>query len=322
VFVRWRADKVPEECVVTRPTPMAEQHASVGLKISNAQKVLFPDDGITKEDIVNYYRSVARWMVPYLKDRPLMLTRYPDGIFGKNFFQKAVPLKAPSFVRTVSVKSDEDGRVIEQIVCDDVQTLEWCANLAALPLHIPATRLSQPDKPDWAVIDFDPKGAPWTSVVTLAQALHELCERAGLPSFLKTSGSSGLHVLVPLGGQLDTPGAKQLAELLAQLVVAAFPKLATVERSLSARGGRVYVDALQNGAGKLLVAPFAVRALPKAPVSMPVAWEELPALPSARAFTVANAVARLEKQGDCLADILSAKVNLAAAVGRLTGRSG
>ncbi len=136
-----------------------------------------------------YYRAVAPWLLPYLQDRPLLLTRYPDGIQGKSFFQKARPEKAPAFLRTVRVRSDEDQRELDQLVCDDLRTLEWCASMGALPLHIPAGRVGSLDRADWAVVDFDPKGASFADVVALAQGLRALCEEVGLPSFAKTSGS-------------------------------------------------------------------------------------------------------------------------------------
>lgn len=317
-FLRFREDKLPTEC----PTPNfghapAPAQAAQHPKISNSDKVLFPDDGITKGELVEYYRQVSKWLLPYLENRPLMLTRYPDGIRGKSFFQKGAPLKSPDFVRTIRVRNEEEQRDIDQIVCDDLRTLEWCANLATLPLHIPASRVGSLERADWAVIDFDPKGAPFEDVMTLARALHERCERAGLPAFAKTSGANGMHVLIPLAGQLDHEGARQLAELLAQLLVAEHPKISTLERSIPKRQGRVYVDALQNGQGKLIAAPFCVRAVPGAPVSMPLQWSELQPGLTARSFTLKNAIARLEKMGDVMAPVLTTKIDLAAVLPKL-----
>lgn len=319
-FLRFREDKLPTEC----PTPTFG-HApspaltpSRGTKISNTDKVLFPDDGITKGQLLEYYRQVSPWLLPYLVDRPLMMTRYPDGIRGKSFFQKGAPLKSPDFVRTIRVRNEEENRDIDQIVCDDLRTLEWCANLATLPLHIPAGRIGSLHLADWAVIDFDPKGAPFEHVITLAQALHARCERAGLPAFPKTSGANGMHVLIPLARQLDHLGAKQLAEVLAALLVQDCPEIATLERAIPKRQGRVYVDALQNGQGKLIAAPYCVRAVPTAAVSMPLTWDEVKPGLTARAFTIKNALERLEKLGDPMKDVLTLKVDLGAVVGKLT----
>jgi bifunctional non-homologous end joining protein LigD len=153
--------------------------------------------------------------------------------------------------------------------------------------------------------------------MTLANALHERCERAGLPTFVKTSGANGLHVLIPLAGQLDHAGARQLAELLAQLLVQDHPAIATLERAIPKRQGRVYVDALQNGQGKLVAAPFCVRALPGAPVSMPLEWSEVVPGLTARTFTLRNAIARLEAKGAPMAPVLTLKVDLGAALSKL-----
>ena len=318
-FLRFREDKLPTEC----PTPNfghapAPAQAAQAPKISNTDKVLFPDDGITKGELVEYYRQVSKWLLPYLVNRPLMLTRYPDGIRGKSFFQKGAPQKSPDFVRTIRVRNEEEQRDIDQIVCDDLRTLEWCANLATLPLHIPASRVGTLQKADWAVIDFDPKGAPFEDAMTLALSLHERCERAGLPTFVKTSGANGMHVLIPLAGQLDHAGARQLAELLSQFLVADHPKIATLERAISRRQGRVYVDALQNGLGKLMASPFCVRALPGAPVAMPLEWSEVQPGLTARTFTVKNAIARLEAKGDPMAQLLNLKVDLGAVFAKLS----
>lgn len=318
VFVRFRDDKLPVECPTplhgAAPSPIA---APAAVKVSNADKVLFPEDGLTKAELVAYYRDVSPWLLPYLKDRPLMLTRYPDGIHGKSFFQKALPLKAPRFVRSVRLRNEEERRDVDQLVCDDVRTLEWLANLATLPLHLGAGRVGSLSRADWAVIDFDPKGAPFAHVIELALTLHELCESAGLPNFVKTSGSSGLHVLIPLGRQVDHTGARQLAELLSTLVVHRHPGISTLERALPKREGKVYVDAFQNGDGKLIAAPFCVRPFPTAPVSMTLEWREVKPGLSPRQFTVRDAVARLQRVGDPMAPVLTLTPDLGAALAKL-----
>jgi bifunctional non-homologous end joining protein LigD len=315
VFLRVRDDKAPEECQAPR-TGQAPEVAPAA-PVTNPTKLFFPEDGLTKSDVVAYYRAVSPWLLPYLRDRPLLLTRYPDGIHGKSFFQKARPAGAPDFLRTVRVRSDEDQRELDQLVCDDLRTLEWCAGLGAIPLHLPAGRVASLERADWTVVDFDPKEAPFASVVTLALALRELCEAVGLPCFAKTSGASGLHVLVPLAAQLDHAGARQLALLLSTLVVRRHPALGTLERVMARRGGRVYLDALQNGSGKVLAAPLCLRPLPTAPVSMPVTWDEVTPALHPRQFTLRDAVGRLEKRGDPMVGVLTTRVDLAKALERL-----
>lgn len=329
VFLRFRDDKPIEECP---PPPWAVAGAPPVVPVgpsfkprrkekplSNPDKVFFPDDGITKAELVAYYRAVAPWLLPYLVDRPLMMTRFPDGIHGKSFFQKAKPPKAPDFLRTVRLHNEDEKKDIDQLVGGDLQTLEWCAAMGTIPLHIPAGRVGSLERADWAVVDFDPKEAPFAHVVTLAQALKAICDRAKLPCFVKTSGQAGLHVLVPLGGQLDHTGARQLADLLSALVVQRCPELATLERVVSKRQGKVYVDTSSNGQGKLIVAPFAVRAVRTAPVSMPLRWDEVVAGLSPRRWTIRDAIARLEQGGDPLAPVLTLAPDLGAALAALSG---
>jgi len=330
VFLRFREDKTVHECPSPKDftTEVPSRSVATGsgrpitassgvVAVSNPRKVYFPDDGITKNDVVDYYSAVSKWLLPYLADRPLMMVRYPDGIAGKSFFQKAKPEKAPDFVRTVKVFSEEQGRELEQIICDDLRTLEWCASLGCISLHIPFSRVAAFDRADWCIIDFDPKDAPFAHVMTLALGLKVMCDGAGLPSFVKTSGSSGLHVLVPLGGQLDHAGAKQLGELLTMLLVARFPDISTQERSMNKRKGRVYVDSVQNGHGKVVAAPFSVRAKARAPVSMTLQWSELTPDLTATTFTIRDAIARLEKGGDPMSDVLGLRPDIAAAIAKL-----
>lgn len=305
----------------TEEKPSTGSHAKVTTgsfsKVSNLEKVYFPDDGLTKGDVVAWYRAVAPFMLPYLKDRPLVLTRYPDGIRGKSFFQKQKPVKAPDFVRSVVTYSEEQDKDIEQMVCDDEATLEWLANLGAIPIHIPAARVASAFRPDWATVDFDPKEAPFEHVITLANTLHRVCDEAGLPTYVKTSGSSGLHVLVPLGGQLDYPGARQLAELLATMLIARHPDLATTERMIPRRDGRVYLDTVQNADGKVVAAPFCVRPHPTAPVSMPIPWSDVVPGLTPRQFTLRTAMAILEARGDTMAPVLKQAPNFGDIISKL-----
>lgn len=323
VFMRVREDKGVDEC----PTPQwarleAPAEPARQRWVGHAGKLFFPDEGITKGEVCRYYDEIAPWLMPYLVDRPLMLTRYPDGIAGKSFFQKAKPQGAPDFIRTVRVRTiDEDGhaRELDQLVCDDVRTLAWCAGMGAIPLHLPAGRASSLEQADWAVIDFDPKDAAFAHVVALAKALHGLCREIQLPAYLKTTGSSGLHVFLPLGRQLDHTGARQLADVLAAQLVRRLPELGTVERVVSRRQGRVYIDTSSNGRGKLIAAPFAVRPLPGAPVSMPIRWEALTDALAPRAFTIRNALERVRVEGDPFVEVLREVPDLRTVVAALDG---
>ena len=231
------------------------------VETSNEDKVLWPEDGYTKGDLISYYRAIAEWMLPYLRDRPVVQTRFPDGIHGKSFFQKDAPEWAPAWLRRETVWSDGSERELSYFIADDAPSLEYLANTASIPLHIWSSRIDAPGQPDWCSLDLDPKGAPFDHVIQVAQAVHRLCDGIGLPNYVKTSGSSGLHVLIPLGRQCTHEQAKLLGELLAREIVRELPDVATMARVVSQREGKVYVDYLQNGHGKLLVAPFSVRPL-------------------------------------------------------------
>lgn len=346
VFLRFRDDKSPRECVrqwpatetakagspdgkararppapkvrAERPT---QARAPRRVRVSNLDKVFWPDEGYTKGDLIAYYRDIAPWLMPWLRDRPVVLTRYPDGIRGESFFQKDAPGRVPEWLRTVRIRSQQGGREITYFVCENVEGLEYLANLGTIPLHIWASRLEQLDRPDWCSLDLDPKDAPFSHVIQLAQAARELCEDIGLPSFVKTTGSSGLHVMIPLGNQFTHDQARTMAEVLAQALARAHRRIATTTRAVQKRQGKVYLDYLQNGHGKLLVAPFSVRAVPGAPVSMPLLWEEVRDGLEIRGFTIRNALERMTRLGrDPLAPILDQAPDLAAALIRLQER--
>ena len=317
VFLRFRKDKSPREC-----GPLGSAAAAVaGPALSNLGKVFWPREGYTKGDLVEYYRSVGPWLLPYLRDRPVVLTRYPDGIEGKSFFQKDAPEFAQARLRTVSVWSDSSQRAIDYFVCEDVEALVFLANLGTIPLHLWPSRVGALDRPDWCILDLDPKGAPFPHVVTLALAIKRLCDELGLPCFAKTSGASGLHVLLPLGGQCTFEQSRSLGHLIGWTLAREHPRLATIDRPLRDRGGKVYVDYLQNAHGQLLVSPFSVRPLPGAPVSTPLRWSEVrPTLDPAR-FTIRTLLPRLRRQReDPLRGVLSERPDLLRALATLQGR--
>ena len=330
VFLRFRKDKSPRECAPLvaraapprRPLPVPRgADTAAAPRLTNLAKVFWPREGYTKGDLVDYYRSVAPWLLPYLRDRPLVLTRYPDGIEGKSFYQKDAPEFAQARLRTVAVWSDASQRAIDYFVCDDVEALVFLANLGTIPLHLWPSRVGALDRPDWCILDLDPKGAPFAHVVTLARAIKRLCDELGLPAFPKTSGASGLHVLLPLGGQCTFEQSRSLAHLIAWTLVREHPRLATTSRPLRDRGGRVYVDYLQNAHGQLLVAPFSVRPLPGAPVSAPLRWSEVGARLDPSRFTIRTLLPRLRRQrGDPLRPVLAGQPDLLSAIGTLQRR--
>ena len=304
--------------------PQLEQEAPVAaprpkLQPTNVKKIFWPAEGYTKGDLIAYYERVAPLMLPYLKDRPLVLTRYPDGIAGKSFYQKDAPEFAPTWVRTERIYSKDTERDIAYLVVDDVEMLRYVANSAAIPIHLWASRIPSLERPDWVVLDLDPKGAPFTDVVRVALALRSILERLELPSYVKTSGATGLHILLPLGARYTYEQARTFARLLAMLGVQAEPEISTVARPLRSRGGKVYIDFGQNGHGQTIVAPYSLRPLPGAPASCPLQWREVtPALDPAR-FTLETLPKRFEKMADPLTLVLGRGIDMAAAIEGIQG---
>ena len=208
----------------TDPVPRSARDDELPFELTNTKKIFWPDDGYTKGDLLAYYRAISPWLLPYLRSRPVVMTRYPDGIAGKSFFQKDAPGFAPDWIRTERMWSEDTQREIDYFVCDDVASLLYVVNLGSIPLHIWASRAPTLERPDWCVLDLDPKGAPFEHVVEVALAARDLCERIELPLFVKTSGSSGLHLLVPLGRQCTHEQSRSLGELLARCLVGRLPE--------------------------------------------------------------------------------------------------
>ena len=315
-----RAARAPAASSQALAAVEAQEHRDV--VVTNPKKVFWPNEGYTKGDLLEYYARIAPFMLPYLKDRPLVLTRYPDGIKGKSFFQKDAPEWVPPWIRTERVYSKDAGRDIDYFIVNDRESLRYVANLGTIPLHMWGSRIGSLERPDWLVLDLDPKGAPFTDVVKVAHALHRLLEELALPSYVKTSGATGLHILLPLGARYDGEIVRTFARLLAMLGVEAEPDISTIARPLRSRDGKVYVDWGQNGHGQTIVAPFAVRPLPAAPVSCPLRWAEVTARLEPGRFTIKTAPARFEKQGDPMAPVLGAGINLVAALQGLERRLG
>ena len=341
-FIALRSDKRPEECrreaiqtppeIHSHPSPPlrgrgqgeggAAVVASKEVKLTNLKKMFWPADGYTKGDLVAYYERVAPLLLPYLRDRPLVLTRYPDGITGKSFFQKDAPEFTPAWVRTERVYSKDAEREIDYFVVDDVESLRYVANSGTIPLHLWASRLGSLERPDWLVLDLDPKGAPFTDVVKVARALHRILDDLELPSYPKTSGATGLHILIPLGARYTYDEVRTFARLLAVLGVEAEPEISTIARPLRSRGGKVYIDFGQNGHGQTIVGPFSLRPLPGAPASCPLTWGEVTARLDPARFTMITVPKRFDKMADPLAPVLTGGIDMAATVARIEERLG
>jgi bifunctional non-homologous end joining protein LigD len=335
VFERLRRDKPAIECAMPiRRTgerrepdeePALEPDMSTReLRLTRLHKVYWPADTmsgaaeVTKGELVDYYRSVSAWLLPYLKDRPTVLTRYPDGITGEMFYQKDMPDWSPPWLRTTTLWSEHSQREIHYVLIDDSDGLAFVANLGSIPIHAWASRIVDLEKPDWTIVDLDPKNAPRENVVPLALAIHRLCEQVGLPNYVKTSGQTGLHVLIPLGGQCTFEQARTLAYLIGLMIEREHGDIATTARNPAARGGRVYLDWGQNAHGQLLVAPYSVRPVPGAPVSMPLVWDEVVPDLDPKIFHVRNTLDRITAwKSDPVLPVLTERPDLQRALSAL-----
>ena len=333
-YMRSRPDKRPRDCVrrgtstyseepapvvaVAEPPPVEKPPVKKTFNFSNLKKIYWPAERYTKGDMIDYYRAASRWLLPYLKTRPVVMTRYPDGIDGKSFYQKDAPEFAPDWIRTVSIWSEDTQREIRYFVCDDEESLLYIANLGTIPLHIWASRVGSLEQCDWCVLDLDPKEAPFSDVIRCAQALHKLCQSVELPHHVKTTGKTGLHILIPLARQFTYAQSRALGELLARVVLAELKDIATITRHVTKRGDKVYIDYLQNRHGQTIVAPFSVRPLPGATVSMPLLWEEVNESLDPKAFTIKTAIERMERFGsDPNAPVLEQKPDLGQVLEKL-----
>ena len=320
VFEGLLEDVAPEDCVApssrvdTSAEPAAATEREPDLQLTRLDKVFWPVEGYTKGDLLAYYEAIWPWLEPYLADRPVVLTRYPDGIDGKNFYQK----NAPEFTPHWALREQIEGT--DYFICNDLRTLLYVINSGAIPLHVWHSRLSTLENPDWLILDLDPKQAPFRDVIEVARFIHRLLVDLGAEHFLKTSGQAGLHIQLPLGGTLDHGNARMLGEVLARVVVAELPEIATITRPLAARGDKVYVDFLQNGRGKLIASQFSVRPRPNAPVSTPLTWSQVNAKLDPSRFNIKTTLARMKKAGDPNLGVLGDPVDVEALLGALAER--
>ncbi|MCC6555254.1 MAG: DNA ligase D [Polyangiaceae bacterium] len=314
------ADQGPESGVRAVALPRVEpaRPAPARVTITHRDKVLWPDDGYTKADLCAYYEAVAPVMLPYLADRPVMLVRYPDGIRGKHFYAWNVPPGLPSWIRRLDLEDEDRGDINEVFLVDHADTLVYIANLGAIPIHVPAGRAQSLDFADFLTMDLDVKpSSSLEAAVATAQDLHEILDAIGLPGFPKTSGQSGLHVLVPLGPGVRHEAAHTLAELLGRMLVQRRPAGATMARSPASRGNRLFVDTGQTGRWRTIVAPYSLRAVPGALASAPLEWDEVePGLDLSR-YDLRTMPARIAGRGDPMAPLLKLRPDLPAAVDRL-----
>jgi bifunctional non-homologous end joining protein LigD len=342
-FQGMREDKDAKDIVLEKPTPIPDR-APAPVKVSGSRrtllnpsdetqtrkvnghdlsfthlsKIFWPKEKYTKRDLLNYYYQVAPYILPWLKDRPQSLNRHPNGIAGPGFYQKNVSGKVPDWITTFPYHSADDEKEREFLVCTDEASLLYMISLGCIELNPWSSRTAKPDNPDWCIIDLDPdKKTPFEKVIEAAQVTRQILAAAGVTSYCKTSGSTGLHIYFPLGARYTYEHSKEFARIVVQHVQEKIPGFTTIERMTSARKGKMYLDFLQNRPQATIAAPYSVRPKPGATVSAPLHWEEVKKGMTTQDFTMKNMPARLKEMGDLFKPVLGKGIDMEKALKKL-----
>lgn len=287
------------------------------MKFTNLDKLFWPKEKITKRDLLNYYYQVAPYMLPYLKNRPQSLNRHPDGYAGKSFYQKDVTGKAPDWIETFPYRSQDEDIDKNFMVATDDASLLFMVNLGCIEINPWSSTVQKPDNPTWCILDLDPDKNDFNYVIQAARVAHEILEAAGIPSYCKTSGSTGLHIYIPLNAKYDYEQSKEFARLIVTMMQQQMPDVTSIERLTSKRKGKIYLDFLQNRPQATLAAPYSVRPKPGATVSMPLYWEEVKKGLKLTDFTLKNVIPMLRERGDIFKGVLGKGIDMKASIKKL-----
>lgn len=279
------------------------------LKFTNLSKVYWPEDKVTKRDMFNYYYQVGEYIMPYLKDRPMSLNRFPGGIHGPSFYQKDVKGKAPDWVKTFPYTTS-DGEHKEYLVGTDEASLLWMASLGCIEMNPWFSRVQSPDNPDYCVIDLDPDKNTFDQVIEAALEVKKVLDAIDVPSYCKTSGSTGMHIYIPLGAKYTYDQSQMFARIIVNIVHKQIPDYTSLERMVAKRNGKMYLDFLQNRPGATIAGPYSLRPKVGATVSMPLHWDEVKAGLTMKHFTIFNSVERLKSEGDLFKGVLAEGIDL------------
>lgn len=278
------------------------------LKLTNLDKVYWPDEGYTKGDMLAYYERIAKTILPYLKDRPMVLNRHPDGIQHEGFFQKQIDKHAPSWIETVDVQHAK--KITTYLMVQNVETLLYVANLGCIELNPFHASVPNLNNPDYMVIDLDPEQVAFDKVIGIALSIHELLDELGVKNYCKTSGGRGLHIYVPMQGKYDFAQSQDLAHLIAAYCELKHPKLVSLIRNPKDRQKRIYIDYLRNSPHQTVAAPYCLRPKPFAPASTPLAWDEVKTGLNPCDFTIETLPDRIDQVGDLFKPVLGRGINL------------
>jgi bifunctional non-homologous end joining protein LigD len=327
-FEGLRSDKKAKDVHKEKPRATqpikkeADMHASGDkFELTHLDKVFFPKHKYTKGDLINYYREIAPYILPYLKDRPLSLLRQPDGVTDKGFFQKNME-HLPAWVPSTDIFSDSNNADLHWMVGGDLDTLLYAVQLGSIEINPWNSRVKHLDKPDWVIIDLDPEGTiTFNDVITVAQTVKAVCDEWKIPSYPKTSGKTGIHIFIPAGAAYSYEQVRTFAHLLVLEVNKRQPKLTSVERTPAKRPNKIYLDYLQNREGQTLAAPYSVRPTPDASVSTPLHWDEVKPGLRPNDFTIKNIGKRLKKTGDLWKPVTGKGINLAKLLKQLENQA-
>ncbi len=291
------------------------------LKITNLNKVYFPSalgHEITKGEIIDYYRSISKILIPYLKNRPESLNRHPAGISQPGFYHKDMDVnQVPEWTRTEKIYSKSNDEYLDYLICDNEATLIYMANLGCIEINPWHSTVDEPDHPDYMIMDLDPGNIGFKEVVVTALKIREICEEVGIETYCKTSGATGLHIYIPLNKKYTYDEIKRFGESLATVVQKQLPRITSIERSVSKRSDKIYIDFLQNRKGQTIAAAYSVRPKPGATVSTPLEWDQVNEKLDPKAFTIFTIHERLEKKGDLWKGVLGKGVSIEKALVKL-----
>jgi bifunctional non-homologous end joining protein LigD len=319
----FKASTNTERKTLLNPTDKSQTRNINGYNITfnNLDKIYYPavkgQKAVTKRDVINYYYQVAPYMLPYMKDRPQTLIRYPNGIEGESFYQKDVTGKVPGWIKQFPYSSEAGGDR-NFLVCTNEASLLLIASLGGLEMHPWSSRVQKPGNPDWCIIDLDPSDATtFEQVIKAAQTTREVLNAIEAPAYCKTSGATGIHIYIPLGAKYTYEQSKEFGRVLVKIVQAQIPKFTCIERIIENRKGKMYLDFLQNRPQATLAAPYSLRPKPGATVSMPLHWEEVKKGLKMKHFTIFNSVDRIKEEGDIFKGVLGKGINLKQALKKI-----
>ena len=325
--VRFNSEKTTNRAPVKKSehkkrTGKDDVEKSIGkqkLKLTNQNKIYFPDDDVTKGDVIDFYQSISKYILPHLKDRPQSMNRYPNGINGMSFYQKDAAEETPEWIEIQKVFSESSDKYINYIICNDRETMAYLNNLGCIELNVWTSKIQKADNPDYLVLDLDPSEKnSFEDVIETAQAVKEILDISGIDGYPKTSGSSGIHVYIPMNAKYSYDQVKNFGHLLMQMVQKKLPDLTTLERSLQKRDkNKIYLDYLQNRRGQTLASVYSLRPKNGAPVSMPLEWKEVKNGLKPTDFNIHNSLDRLKEKGDIFKPILGKGIDMLKAIKKL-----